>query len=435
MLEGIMRANRRTFFGVTAAALAAGFSYGASAQQTEIKVGYMKHPIQDASLDMMEKWAKANNVKLTRVPMAYSVFMEKVTATLTSETDQFDIIWHNDDWGQLWKKWVEPTDDIPGIENTDPWVLEAFLNEDKKPTAVPMAHTVGTFFYRTDLLKPEEVPTTFDELVEVSKRLQKEGKVKWGYAGAMAMNNTWFTFWWATWSNNCDLLKPFFERDYEKLKANNFEPGIADPCSQEVIEFWWDAMNKHKISPPGMTAYTRNESNAIFMAGESAFTLIDSTHYGEFNDPKRSKIAGKVGMAPFPVGPRGDKPTSWNEVWAWAIPKGVPAERKKIAKQMLAAMLADEAGQIEMWKKTGGPPPNVKLWPKLRAEDKDFDMLSKAVFDHKPLAHSAYYFPEWPALHKAYSDVAIGALQGEREEIPQALKDGVEKLRRAAAGN
>jgi len=427
--------SRRTLFAAAAAALAAGFSSPAPAQQVEIKVAYMKNPIHDASLDMMERWAKANNVKLTRVPMAYSVFMEKVTATLTSGADQFDIIWHNDDWGQLWKKWVEPTDDIPGLENADPWVLEAFINDDGKPTVVPMAHTVGTFFYRSDLLKPNEVPKTFDELVEVSKRLQAEGKVKWGYAGAMAMNNTWFTFWWTMWSNQCDILKPFFERNYEKLKANNFEPGITEPCHQEIVEYWWDAINKHKISPPGMTAYSRNESNAIFMAGESAFTLIDSVHFGEFNDPKRSKIAGNVAMAPFPMGPRAKQPTSWNEVWGWAIPIGVPAERKKIAKAMLGAMMTDEAGQIDMWKKTGGPPPNVKLWPKLRAEDKDFDMLMKAVFDNKPVAHSAYYFPEWPAVHKAYSDVVIGALQGKREDIPKALQEGVEKIRRAAAGN
>ena len=87
----------------------------------------MKNPIQDASLDMMEKWAKANNVKLTRVPMAYSVFMEKVTATLTSGADQFDLIWHNDDWGQLWKKWVEPTDDIKGIDTADPVAAAGLL--------------------------------------------------------------------------------------------------------------------------------------------------------------------------------------------------------------------------------------------------------------------------------------------------------------------
>jgi len=69
----------------------------------------------------MDKWAKANNVKLTRIPMAYSVFMEKVTATLTSGADQFDMIWHNDDWGQLWKKWLETTDDVKGHRQRRPW--------------------------------------------------------------------------------------------------------------------------------------------------------------------------------------------------------------------------------------------------------------------------------------------------------------------------
>jgi multiple sugar transport system substrate-binding protein len=119
-MQGQLRMRgRMLLMGALATALLAGSLLGSAspsaAQEREIKVGYMKNPIQDASLDMMEKWAKANNVKLTRVPMAYSVFMEKVTATLTSGADQFDLIWHNDDWGQLWKKWVEPTDDIKGL--------------------------------------------------------------------------------------------------------------------------------------------------------------------------------------------------------------------------------------------------------------------------------------------------------------------------------
>ena len=407
----------------------------ALAQETEIKVGYMKNPIQDASLDMMERWAKANNVKLTRVAMAYSVFMEKVTTTLTAGNDQFDIIWHNDDWGQLWKKWVETTDDVKGIENADKWPLDAFWNDDKKLTVVPMAHTVGTFFYRKDLVKPEEVPKSFAELVSISQRLQKEGKVKWGYVGGMAMNSTWFSLLWTMWSNGCDVLHPIFERDNEKLKAAKFAPAATEPCHREIIEYWWDAINTHKISPPGMTAYGRNEANAIFMAGDAAFTVVDSTHFGEFSDPKRSKIVGMVGMAPFPVGPRAKTATSWNEVWGWAIPKGSPAEKKKIAKAMLSAMMSDEAGQIEMWKKTGGPPPNAKLWAKLATEDQDFAALKKAVFDQKPVTHAAYYFAEWPAVHKAYSDTAIAAISGKREDIPKALADGAAKIQRAATGN
>jgi ABC-type glycerol-3-phosphate transport system substrate-binding protein len=250
----------------------------------------------------------------------------------------------------------------------------------------------------------------------------------------MSMNNTWFSFLWTLWANNCDILKPLLERDNEKLKAAKFEPAITEPCHREIVEFWWDAINTHKISPPGMTAYGRNEANAIFMAGDAAFTLVDSTHFGEFSDPKRSKIVGKVGMAPFPVGPRAKAPTSWNEVWGWAIPIGVPAEKKRLVKEMLSAMMSDEAGQIEMWKKTGGPPPNVKLWPKLAAEDTDFAALKHAVFDQKPITHAAYYFAEWPAVHKAYSDAVIAAVSGKREDIAKVLEENVEKVRRAGLG-
>ena len=253
--------------------------------------------------------------------------------------DQFDVIWHNDDWGQLWKKWLEPTDDVKGIENADQWPLLAFWNDDKKLTVVPMAHTVGTFFYRTDLVKPEEVPKTFAELVSVSQRLQKEGKAKWGYVGGMTMNNTWFSLLVDDVVQQLRHPQAAVRARQREAKGGGLRAGRStEPCHREVVEYWWDAINTHKISPPGMTAYGRNEANAIFMAGDAAFTLVDSTHFGEFNDPKRSKVAGKIGMAPFPMGPRAQKPTSWNEIWGWAIPKGVPAERKKLAKEMLSAM-------------------------------------------------------------------------------------------------
>src|SRR5258707_8710308 len=92
--------------------------FSAQAQERELKVGYTKNPIQDASLDMMEKWAKDHGVKLTRVPMAYSVFMEKVTTTLTGGSYQIYAIRHNDGWGQMRKKLMETTDDWKDSENT-----------------------------------------------------------------------------------------------------------------------------------------------------------------------------------------------------------------------------------------------------------------------------------------------------------------------------
>jgi hypothetical protein len=51
------------------------------------------------------------------------------------------------------------------------------------------------------------------------------------------------------------------------------------------------------------------------------------------------------------------------------------------------------------------------------------------------VTHSAYYFAEWPAVHKAYSDTVIAALSGKREDIGKVMQDNVEKIRRAATGN
>lgn len=98
---------------------------------------------------------------------------------------------------------------------------------------------------------------------------------------------------------------------------------------------------------------------------------------------------------------------------------------------MLGAMMLDDEGQAEMWK-TGGPPPSNKAWAKIAAQDPVFKELKSAVFDQKPVAHSAYYFPEWPAVHKAYSDTVIKALTGKREDIGKVLQEGAPLVSRAA---
>ncbi len=168
------------------------------------------------------------------------------------------------------------------------------------------------------------------------------------------------------------------------------------------------------------------------MAGDAAFTVNDTNLFQMFNDPKRSKIVDKVGMAPWPMGPRTSKPVAYDDIWGWAIPKGAPAENKKIAKEMLGASLTDQEGQISLWKTTGGPPPNIDVWPILEKTDPVFAEEKRAVFDHVSTFHAAYYTEKWPAIHKAYSDVVVGALRGKREDIPKALEAGMGPVHDAA---
>jgi ABC-type glycerol-3-phosphate transport system substrate-binding protein len=417
--------------GAAGVALAAG---SAMAQDKELRVGYQPNPIQDASIAMMEKWGAKHGVKITKIPNSYGIYVEKMTAFLTSGSDQYDVIWHNDDWGQLWAHLLEPTDDVDGLKYADPWGMDGiiFNNAQGQNTVVPMGQTFGVFFYRTDLVNENELPKTWDDVVKISKKLQADGKVKFGYVGSMAMNHTWFTWFWSMWANNCDVLLPVFERANAKLAANNWKSALAEPCMRQVAEFWWDAINTHKISPRGMPAYDRNEANAVFMAGDAAFTVADSVYWTTFNDPAKSKVAGKVNITFFPLGPNRQDHFAWNDIWGWAIPKSASVEHKARAKQMLSDMMLDEEGQRELWKRTGAPPPNKTLWDKIAKDDVFMQQLKKVSLDLPGKVRSAYYFEKWPAVHKAFSDAAIKAVTGKREDIPKTLAEAAPLVSNAA---
>ena len=424
--------GRCTFVGVAAWLWATSPVW--SQEVKELRIGYQPNPIQDASIAMMETWGAKHGVKIVKVPNSYGVYVEKMTASLTSGSDQYDVIWHNDDWGQLWAHLLEPTDDVDGLKYADPWGMSPiiFNNAKGQNTVVPMGQTFGVFFYRTDLLKEDEAPQTWDDIVKTSKKLQSEGKVKFGYVGGMSMNNTWFSWFWSMWSNNCDILIPIFERDNKVLAQNGWKSALTEPCMRQSAEFWWDALNTHKISPRGMPAYDRNEANAVFMAGDAAFTVADFVYWATFNDPAKSKVAGKVGVTYFPLGPNRKEHFAWNDIWGWAVPKSVPAERKKVAKRMLSDMMLDEPGQINLWKATGAPPPNKQLWDKIAQSDAFMQQLKKVSLDVPGKIRSAYYFEKWPAVHKAFSDAAIKAVTGKREDIPKALAEGAPLVTNAA---
>src|ERR1041385_4562159 len=165
----MQRVTRWAFAAATAFATLTGT---AAAQVTELRIGYQPSPIQDASIAMFESWGAKNGVKITKIPNSYGVYVEKMTASLTSNSDQYDVIWHNDDWGQLWAHLLEPTDDIKELQYAEKWGMApvVFANAAGQNTVVPMGQTFSVFFYRSDLVKPEEVPKTLDELVSTRDR-------------------------------------------------------------------------------------------------------------------------------------------------------------------------------------------------------------------------------------------------------------------------
>jgi spermidine/putrescine-binding protein len=293
---------------------------------------------------------------------------------------------------------------------------------------------MGTFFYRTDLVKENEDPRTWAELVQVSQRLQKEGKVKWGFVGGMKYPHSWFTFFWSIWDNGGDLFLPLHERDNAKLAANGWKPGITEPQVVQAVEWWWDNIRTNKIVPPGLPTYTRTDANAIFMAGDAAFTMADTTFYGEFNNPQKSKVAGKISVAPFMMGPSAKfKSIAWRDPWGWAIPKSIAPEKKKLAKEALNWITLNKEAQIDLWKQTGGVPPNEEVQKELMKDDPLFRKVIAATSGADVLIHGAMYFARWPEVYATLADYLVRAVTGPRDNIKKTLEEASQKMHEIAA--
>ena len=99
---------------------------------------------------------------------------------------------------------------------------------------------------------------------------------------------------------------------------------------------------------------------------------------------------------------------------------------------IVAPTQTELTGQIELWKKTGAPPPNQELWDKIAKDDVFMKQLKKVSLDVPGKNHAAYYFEKWPAVHKAFSDAVIKAVTGKREDIGKALAEGAPLVSAAA---
>lgn len=392
----------------------------------ELRFIAQKHPALDYAFERLQVWAQQKgNVKVIPAPISYEVFVDKLSAELLLPQPNVDITWHNDDWGQLWGQYLEPLDDIKAIrEKTHKLMYDPFWMWEGKITGLPWLETLQTLFIRKDLIPEDEVlEWSWKDMVARLTKLQADGKVKWGFVGGMKYPHTWFTWLWTAWSNNADLYLPKFERDNNVLKQNGWKSGLTEQSWVETAEFWWDAVQTNKISPPGLPGYTRTDADAIFMAGDAAATNNDSPLWGDYNNPQKSKIADKVGFAGFAVGPSGDKRPAYRAPWGFAIPKNIPPEKKAAAKEALTFLLTDEESQTQLWKKTGGVPPNLDVQKKLRETDQLFNKLVKVTIDAPKIVLPAYYFPQWPQAHSTLSDALGKYMAGDKGDAAKIFEE------------
>ncbi|NMG06246.1 ABC transporter substrate-binding protein [Brasilonema sp. UFV-L1] len=158
---------------------------------------------------------------------------------------------------------------------------------------IPMYASAGVLYYRKDLLKGAgfQPPETFADLLRISKSLQEQGKVKWGYLwqgrqseGLVAMFMEVLQGFGGFWIN-----------------PDNLEVGLDKPETLKAIAFLKDTIQQG-ISPPGVTTYIEEDTRRIFQSGQAAF-LRSWPYVWPLANAEDSPVKDKIAMKPMVATP------------------------------------------------------------------------------------------------------------------------------------
>lgn len=237
-----------------------------------------------------------------------------------------DIIWISQFASAEWL--LDVTSEVSAIQ--DEYLSGPLLTTqyEGKNYAFPSYTDVGLLYYRTDLI--DTPPTTWEELVELSKEHIGKDGIEYGYVfqafqGEPVVCNS---LEFIKQNGGLDLVDGKFQINSENaVEALKFERSLIDD----------------KISPEGVLTHKPEDTRAIFEEGKALF-MRNWTYAYALAQSDTSKVAGNVGVTTLPVGPSGT--SSSGTIGGWDIAINSKTEHKESAVIFAQYLSGAEAQKI-----------------------------------------------------------------------------------------
>jgi multiple sugar transport system substrate-binding protein len=259
-------------------------------------------------------------------------YVTKLSSKDTSiDIMNIDIIWPPE-FGA--SQWLEPLNDYFTKEELDKFLPGPIQGNtyNGKLYGVPYYTDAGLLYYRKDILEEAGVkpPKTIEELHNIAKTLKGKGGTEQGmvyqanqYEGLVCNVLEYI------WGNGGDVLGP----DNKVM--------IDSPNNLEALKLFADFTQSDAV-PKGITTYIEADSLAVFTEGKSVFMRNWPSAWSNAQ-AEGSKVKGKVGIVPMPMGPSGKNPAATLGGWNFGINVNITKEKKEAAVKFLKFMTSDEA--------------------------------------------------------------------------------------------
>lgn len=365
----------------------------------------------------LKEYRKLKNIDVEVVEAPYANLFEKELLDLQQGTGQYDVILLDDPWfpqfaGGGYLTDLEPFFQARGLAGPDEDFLSKSIALCRYPYktgklyALPSVGNAQMFFYRGDLFAKygaQGAPKTWDDAYAIMKKITEEEPGVYGYVLRGQQGNP-------VVANFMPIFWSFGARMFDE----NLKPLLNSPESIEALRFF---LKLKAISPPGAESFNAAELALHIQLGTAAATINWPAFVSTFEDPKQSKVVGKIQYAPIPS----QKVTGSSEIGHWlvAIPKA--SKNKEEAFDFILWLTSAEV-QKKLALDPGSPPTrqSVFLDKELNAkpEYRHYPVLMEAIEHSTPRPRIA----EWNEVENTFGVILSSAVAGQIDPIEAMQK-------------
>ena len=379
-------------------------------------VNFPAHPHFNAVMKVLPEFMKETGINVEVDQLQYLKMRERQNLVLTKPRGDYDLIAYvvfskadyvyADQVEPLARFFMNPKLADPNYDPED--LIDGYVQNigvagGKKgylpgPTGalfgIPFGSETSVFGYRKDIFEKHglKVPETYDELLDLACRIPE---LEPGMGGLASRGKSGHQ------ASHAFLLHlaPLGGR----VLDDNWNPIVNNDAGVKAGEALKTILD---CGPEGGTAFGFAEAKNAFLQGQAAMFLDSTVVAGEVDNPEKSKVVGKVGWAPHPMGVRRGSQTGGFGI---AIPKN--AQNKDAAfllMQWLTSKKADrmialEGGNPSRFSTHADPDVNAKF-PHMQIFG---EALKHADPDWRPI------IPVWGKINSDLGTTLSKALTGE----------------------
>jgi len=142
------------------------------------------------------------------------------------------------------------------------------------------------------------------------------------------------------------------------------KPAFNNESGKQALQFMVDLHRNWKVTPPNLPDFMYEDVSAAFREGKVAMVFDWPGEYGQLKDAEKSRVAGKVGFALYPIGPAGLRRV-YGGAHSFAVAQG---SRNVEAAVSLVKFLTSPESQHFQYVKEGFLPTRISVWQRIQRE-------------------------------------------------------------------